>query len=70
MSTAGDIVLTDRLSMLRSATALDPEQDLGLHRFSFAITPNVGRMLESGVSLDALRCTNDVGGQAGGTLRM
>lgn len=46
--------------MLRSATAPDPEQDQGEHRFSFAIMPHTGRLLESGVYNKALQFINDV----------
>ena len=49
-----------RLSMLRSSTAPDPEQDQGEHNFSFAIMPHTGRLIESGVVQDAFRFTNDL----------
>nr|XP_019002605.1 uncharacterized protein I203_05090 [Kwoniella mangroviensis CBS 8507]OCF66066.1 hypothetical protein I203_05090 [Kwoniella mangroviensis CBS 8507] len=51
---------TMRLSLLRSATAPDPEQDQGEHDFSFAIIPHAERFVESGVYKDALRFTNQV----------
>jgi len=46
--------------MLRSATAPDPEQDRGHHKFSFAIMPHERRLLESGVYKQALQFINDV----------
>ncbi|RSH89663.1 Glycoside hydrolase, 38 vacuolar alpha mannosidase [Saitozyma podzolica] len=49
-----------RLSLLRSATAPDPTQDVGRHDFSFAIMPHVGRFIESGTYHDALAFVNDV----------
>jgi alpha-mannosidase len=49
-----------RLSILRSATAPDANQDQGEHRFSFAIMPHPGRMVESGVIDSARRYTNEV----------
>nr|XP_018263421.1 uncharacterized protein I303_03290 [Kwoniella dejecticola CBS 10117]OBR85579.1 hypothetical protein I303_03290 [Kwoniella dejecticola CBS 10117] len=51
---------TMRLSMLRSATAPDPEQDQGEHDFSFAIIPHRDRFVESGVYKDAMRFTNEL----------
>nr|XP_019042681.1 hypothetical protein I302_08386 [Kwoniella bestiolae CBS 10118]OCF21611.1 hypothetical protein I302_08386 [Kwoniella bestiolae CBS 10118] len=51
---------TMRLSLLRSATAPDPEQDQGEHDFSFAIIPHADRFVESGVYKDAMRIVNDV----------
>jgi len=41
---------TIRLSLLRSPTAPDAEQDQGLHQFSFAIVPHVGTFAQSYVS--------------------
>jgi alpha-mannosidase len=52
-----------RLSLLRSATAPDPTQDVGRHDFSFAIMPHVGRFIESGTYHYALAFVNDVQGQ-------
>jgi len=49
---------TYRLSLLRSSTAPDPDQDMGHHDFSFAIMPHPGRLVESDVVRDALRFTN------------
>ncbi|WVQ85168.1 hypothetical protein IAT38_007333 [Cryptococcus sp. DSM 104549] len=49
-----------RISLLRSATAPDPEQDQGEHEFTFALMPHAGRLLESGVVKDALRYVNNV----------
>lgn len=49
-----------RLSLLRSATAPDPEQDRGKHQFKFAIMPHPGRLLESGTYKRALQFVNDV----------
>jgi alpha-mannosidase len=49
-----------RLSLLRSSKAPDPEQDMGMHDFSFAIMPHVGRLVESAVPKDALRFTNPI----------
>lgn len=55
-----ELKLIFRLSMLRSATAPDPEQDRGEHRFSFAIMPHAGRLLESGTYKKAMRFINNV----------
>nr|XP_019011845.1 uncharacterized protein I206_03951 [Kwoniella pini CBS 10737]OCF50626.1 hypothetical protein I206_03951 [Kwoniella pini CBS 10737] len=51
---------TMRLSLLRSATAPDPEQDQGEHEFSFAIIPHRDRFVESGAYKDAMRFTNEL----------
>jgi hypothetical protein len=37
--------------------------DMGIHQFSFAIIPHLGRMQESGVVLQALKFTNPVRGE-------
>lgn len=37
--------------------------DMGVHQFSFAIIPHLGRMQESGVILEALKFTNPVRGE-------
>ncbi|ORY20873.1 glycosyl hydrolases family 38 N-terminal domain-domain-containing protein [Naematelia encephala] len=49
-----------RLSLLRSATAPDPTQDMGKHEFSLAIMPHEGRLIESGTYRDAIAFTNEV----------
>lgn len=41
---------TIRLSLLRSPTAPDAEQDQGLHQFSFGIVPHLGTFVDSCVS--------------------
>jgi alpha-mannosidase len=52
-----------RISLLRSATAPDAEQDMGVHDFSFAIMPHLNRMQESGVYLEAMKYINPVRGK-------
>lgn len=47
---------TIRLSLLRSPTAPDAEQDQGLHQFSFAIVPHVGTFAQSCVIPQKLIC--------------
>ncbi|KAK0458541.1 glycoside hydrolase family 38 protein [Desarmillaria tabescens] len=42
-----------RISLLRSATAPDAEQDQGEHKFSWAVMPHVGSFLESDVPMAA-----------------
>ncbi|CCM00538.1 uncharacterized protein FIBRA_02572 [Fibroporia radiculosa] len=42
-----------RISLLRSATAPDAEQDQGLHEFSWAVMPHKGSFLESDVPIAA-----------------
>jgi len=42
-----------RISLLRSATAPDAEQDQGEHRFSWAVMPHEGHFLESDVPIAA-----------------
>jgi hypothetical protein len=37
--------------------------DMGVHHFSFAIIPHLGRMQESGVVVEALKFTNPVRGE-------
>ncbi|WWC63022.1 uncharacterized protein I303_105621 [Kwoniella dejecticola CBS 10117] len=49
---------TMRLSLLRSATAPDADQDKGYHEFTFHILPHKGRLVESGVFNRALTLTN------------
>ncbi|WOO86295.1 Alpha-mannosidase [Vanrija pseudolonga] len=49
-----------RLSLLRSCTAPDPEQDQGHHAFSFGIMPHTARFQESGAYKQAMRFVNDV----------
>lgn len=39
-----------RLSLLRGPTMPDPDTDMGLHEFSFAIYPHVGTYTESDVT--------------------
>jgi len=51
------------ISLLRSAKAPDADMDMGVHQFSFAIIPHLGRMQESGVILEALKFTNPVRGE-------
>ncbi|OCF39360.1 hypothetical protein I317_06845 [Kwoniella heveanensis CBS 569] len=51
---------TMRLSLLRSATAPDPEQDMGEHDLSFAIIPHANRFIESGAYKAAMAFVNDV----------
>ncbi|WVF71778.1 hypothetical protein IAT40_006586 [Kwoniella sp. CBS 6097] len=51
---------TMRLSLLRSATAPDPEQDMGEHDFSFAIIPHANRFVESGAYKAAMAFVNDL----------
>lgn len=47
-----------RLSLLRSATNPDPQQDQGHHRFSFAVLPHRSHFLESNVPQAALAFNN------------
>jgi len=42
-----------RISLLRSATAPDAEQDQGKHKFSWAVMPHIGHFLESDVPIAA-----------------
>ncbi|WWC71170.1 uncharacterized protein I206_105123 [Kwoniella pini CBS 10737] len=49
---------TMRISLLRSATAPDVDQDRGYHEFTFNILPHLGRLVESGVYKRALTLTN------------
>ncbi|WWC88253.1 uncharacterized protein L201_003160 [Kwoniella dendrophila CBS 6074] len=49
---------TMRISLLRSATAPDVEQDRGYHEFTFHILPHEKRLIESGVYKKALTLIN------------
>lgn len=49
-ATEGNIM---RLSLLRAPTQPDPECDMGVHSFSFAIYPHKGTFAESDVPLVA-----------------
>jgi hypothetical protein len=48
---AGNVM---RLSLLRSSTAPDSNQDQGAHEFKFAILPHSGHFLESNVPQAAM----------------
>nr|XP_019045160.1 hypothetical protein I302_05547 [Kwoniella bestiolae CBS 10118]OCF24090.1 hypothetical protein I302_05547 [Kwoniella bestiolae CBS 10118] len=49
---------TMRISLLRSATAPDPTQDRGHHKFTFHVLPHRERLIESGVYEKALGLIN------------
>ncbi|WRT66773.1 uncharacterized protein IL334_003736 [Kwoniella shivajii] len=51
---------TMRISLLRSPTAPDVEQDRGYHEFTFGIIPHKKRLIESGVYKQALTFINPV----------
>jgi alpha-mannosidase len=44
-----------RISLLRGTTVPDPEADLGVHRFAYAVMPHAGGWREAGVVAEAAR---------------
>ncbi|HET8606121.1 MAG TPA: glycoside hydrolase family 38 C-terminal domain-containing protein [Gaiellaceae bacterium] len=44
-----------RVSLLRSPKSPDPEADMGVHRFAYALLPHAGGWREAGVVAEALR---------------